>query len=517
MPEIRINGTPVRARAGTTVLAALRASGHATTCASVTGEPRGGLCGMGVCMECHALVNGRTARTCLTPVADNLDVTTLDAPNSGENGARSRHAAETGGDTRPPATVDVLVIGAGPAGLEAAVAAGSAGVRVAVLDLNGTAGGQIWRGAQPATRGAAGALLRHLQGVPNVTLHQGVQVAAVTGARSFLVTGSFGAAGVSARAVILATGAHEVFVPFPGWTLPNVTGAAALQAMLKGGLDVRGKRVLVAGTGPLLLIVARDLRAHGAHVIGVAEQATARQLLPFARALARHPSKLAQGLALRARLSGTPYWTGAYPVRATGTDRVRHVTLRRGSRAWTREVDYLAVGFGLAPDTRLASALGCDVWPNGAVRVDAAGLTSVPGVYAAGEITGVGGADKARLEGRAAGWFAAAQTERGARLLPRVAAARAFADALGEAFRLRSDVRKLPEPDTFVCRCEDVTHAALAARSGWVDAKLHTRCGMGACQGRVCGGATSFLYGWGHERGRAPLFPTRIQDLLEEA
>src|SRR5262249_22712176 len=177
--------------------------------------------------------------------------------------------------------------------------------------------------------------------------------------------------------LVLATGARERFLPFPGWALPHVVGAGGLQAIAKSGLPIAGKRVVVAGSGPLLLAVAKYLRAHGAEVPLVAEQASQWSLVKFAL---EHPGKLVQGLALRV---GVRYLTSCWPVSAAPGS----VTLRRGNRRWTEGCDYLACGFGLIPNTEVAELLGCRMSRTG-VAVDEHQQTSIPGVYAAGEVTG---------------------------------------------------------------------------------------------------------------------------------
>ncbi|MFC6664575.1 FAD-dependent oxidoreductase [Deinococcus radiopugnans] len=164
---------------------------------------------------------------------------------------------------------------------------------------------------------------------------------------------------IQAERVILATGATERFLPFDGWTLPGVVGAGGLQAMSKSGLDVRGQRVVVAGSGPLLLAVAAGLRQKGARVLAVAEQAGWPGVAAFGMAAARLPGKSREALALAAGLLGVPYWADCAVVRASGADQLQSVTLRRGRRELTLDCDYLAVGFGLVPDTRVAALLGC--------------------------------------------------------------------------------------------------------------------------------------------------------------
>jgi NADPH-dependent 2,4-dienoyl-CoA reductase/sulfur reductase-like enzyme len=312
------------------------------------------------------------------------------------------------------------------------------------------------------------------------------------------------------RKLIVATGARELFLPFPGWTLPNVVGAGGLSALVKGGLPVRGKRVVVAGSGPLLIAVAAELRRHGAKVACIAEQAGFRSLLRFGLKLPwLAPAKLAQAIGYQYELLGVPFRTHCWPVQAMGHDRVEAVVLTDGDRRWTEPCDYVACGFGLVPNLELPQLLGCRV-ENGAVQVNRLGETSLSDVFCAGEPTGIGGAERAVLEGQIAGLAAAGREAAASRLLPARARQQRFAEALARAFALRPELKDLSRPDTTICRCEDVPHAALECCHGWHEAKLHTRCGMGPCQGRVCGGATRFLYGWDHNSTRPPILPVSL-------
>ena len=171
----------------------------------------------------------------------------------------------------------------------------------------------------------------------------------------------------------------------------------------------------------------------------------------------------------------------------------------------------MACGFGLVPNIELPRLLGCQI-EQGAVVFDRWQATTVKNVYAAGEITGVGGLDKALIEGRIAGTAAAGAAVSPRDLRVRDAAAR-FTSRLENAFALRDELRHLAAPDTIVCRCEDVPLERLVSRRSWRDAKLQTRCGMGPCQGRVCGAATRFLFGWHVDSSRPPVLPAELASL----
>jgi NADPH-dependent 2,4-dienoyl-CoA reductase/sulfur reductase-like enzyme len=407
--------------------------------------------------------------------------------------------------------LEVLVVGAGPAGLAAAVAAAESGASVRLVDDNLDLGGQIWRGER-AGRGDARArrLIDRLMQT-SVRFLPGTRVVGLAGRSGLLVASDAGCHELGYSSLVLATGARERFLPFPGWTLPNVLGAGGLQALAKSGLPVSGKRVVVAGSGPLLLAVAASLASKGAHVAAVAEQAPLARLVPFGLQLGLAPAKLVQALGLRVQLGSVPYRAGTWPVEAEGSGQVQRVTLSNGRKTWTYECDYLACGFGLVPNLELARLLGCEVGEAG-TRVDERQETSVPGVFAAGESTGVAGLDQALLEGEIAG-LAAAGSQPGAGLIGRRDRGRGFARRLERSFALRDELRDLARPDTVVCRCEDVPASELLGRSGWVDAKLQTRCGMGPCQGRICGAALAFLRGWPAPSVRPPLFPVPVASL----
>lgn len=406
---------------------------------------------------------------------------------------------------------DVVIVGGGPAGLAAARHSSSAGASTAIIDDNPTLGGQIWRGEASRSNATAAPWLK----LPSANME------ILTGARVFHADAEsrtlFAESRLASYAMrydklILATGAREQFLPFPGWTLPNVMAAGGLQAMAKSGLPVRGKRVVIAGTGPLLLAVAAYLVKHGANVLLVAEQASWSALVRFGLGLITHPAKIAQALGIGRYLAGVPFATSSWPVQAKGREALESVVISK--RGPTRELacDYLACGFHLVPNIELAALLGCKL-QHGYVEVDEFQRTSIQDIYCAGEATGIGGLDAALFEGESAG-LAATGLEASSRARRwRREKLRAFATQLETAFELRPELSALAKPDTIVCRCEDVIYGQLTAHSSWRSAKLHSRCGMGACQGRVCGPATRFLFGWRPDSVRPPIFPARFENL----
>lgn len=407
---------------------------------------------------------------------------------------------------------DVLIVGTGPAGMAAALAAAPSGAAIVMVDDNPAPGGQIWRDgpgvALPqGARRHREALARH----PNIRILSGTRLVAVP--RSFQVLLEDAVRGwcLQYAKCIVCTGARELLLPFAGWTLPGVTGAGGLQALIKGGMSVRGERIVVAGSGPLLLAVAATAQAAGATVLRVAEQAPLGAVAAFTASLVRWPGKAVQGLGLL----HAGYRTSSHVLAALGRGRVESVRLRQGARTEEIACDRLACGFGLVPNTPIGQALGCALNPQRAIAVDAWQATSVPDHYAAGECTGFGGSERALVQGAIAGYAASGQRAQAQALWPQRQRWEAFARSLNTHFALRPELKTLAEPDTVVCRCEDVRYAQLAACAGWIDAKLHTRCGMGACQGRVCGAATEHLWGWVPPAPpRTPVSPARIGTLV---
>jgi NADPH-dependent 2,4-dienoyl-CoA reductase/sulfur reductase-like enzyme len=314
--------------------------------------------------------------------------------------------------------------------------------------------------------------------------------------------------------LILATGARELFLPFPGWTLPGNFAPGGLQSLAKHGWPVAGKRIVLAGSGPLLLAVGGGLRKMGASIVSINEQAPLSRLISFGAGLLPWPAKLAQAVRLKWTLRGTPFRCGVWPVGAEGAGQLRAVALTDGRRQWKEECDLLACGFGLVPNVELPLALGCHL-DNDFVRVDQWQASSVAGVYCAGELTGIGGADAALVEGEIAGLAASGREDAARRLMARRAAWRRFRAALAAAFALREEVARLAAAETVVCRCEDVRFDRMKSFAGWRDAKLQTRCGMGPCQGRVCGAAARVLFGWGMESVRPPVLPGRVESLCQ--
>jgi NADPH-dependent 2,4-dienoyl-CoA reductase/sulfur reductase-like enzyme len=414
---------------------------------------------------------------------------------------------------------DIVIVGAGPAGLAAAEAALAQNARVAWLDAQATPGGQVWRkDAEHGWPSRAERVITNVLNHPSLTWMPQTQVIAAE-QNELLLQNEQQALRIAYGALVLATGARELLLPFPGWTLPGMTGAGGLQALAKQGWPLTGRRVVIAGSGPLLLAAAATAKRHGAHVLGIYEQASQTAVHAFARTLWRWPGKAIQAAMLRTQLAGIPYYCGSIVTRALGEHTLEHIEVDGPHGMRRIACDQLAIGYGLVPNVELAQMLGCAMTQEGAhpcVQVDASQCTSVANVYAAGELCGIGGRDCAWVEGRIAGIAATGGTV-GAALLQQQRRARKFAMALRAHFKLDPCIHELAQPDTLICRCEDVPLQALKGHPDARSAKLATRCGMGACQGRVCGTVLAELGLFPRSGQRPPLFPARLATLGEFA
>ncbi len=409
---------------------------------------------------------------------------------------------------------DVIVVGGGPAGIAAVCRLVPAGKRVIWIDQAAKPGGQIWRAGLPKPWDQALAALEGANGLQRLPGHtviagEGSGAGTIRLLLNDTLNPEAEARRVEAPQLLLALGSRERFLPFPGWTLPGVHGAGGLQALIKNGWPVARKRLVFAGSGPLLLAAADTARAAGAQVILVAEQAPRTALARFALGLSA--AKLAQAAGLAWRLRGVPYRSGGWVTQALGTAQLEAVRLNDGSQV---ECDELGVGYGLLSNTDLAAALGCSIGGHGSIEVDALQRTSIAGIYAAGECTGIGGVDKALLEGDRAALAVIGHNSEN--LQSRHDKAIGFAARLQASFALRPEMLQLADVKTLVCRCEDVTLGAIKAQRSWRDAKLQTRCGMGACQGRICKPIVRELLGW-EDKGtpREPLQPAPLRHFIQ--
>ncbi|TVQ27632.1 MAG: NAD(P)/FAD-dependent oxidoreductase [Spirochaetaceae bacterium] len=393
---------------------------------------------------------------------------------------------------------EVVVVGAGPGGIAAACCAAESGKSVAVIDENAVAGGQFWRGglSQYGTRQAS-QWLKRSQAV-SIDWLENARVVALRSPDTLAVcrTDSEDVRTVRFGRLILATGARELFLPFPGWTIPGVTGVGALQALTKSGLDIHGKRVVIAGSGPLLPVVALNLKQYGADVLLVAEQAPEDRVGRFAASV------------------GEQYSTDTWVERVSSNgDGELAVDIRQSGDSIRVQCELLACAYGLVPNSELASLIGCRVRPDATIEVDAQQSTSSAGVYAVGEVTGVGGANAAIMEGQVAGYAASGNTEALEPVLAQRDRVREITERTYAAYALREEIFRLAEDDTIICRCEDVALGSLLSFAAGRTAKLQTRCGMGPCQGRICGPITTRLFGWSSGSVRLPGSPVSLGQL----
>ncbi|MDB5980490.1 MAG: (2Fe-2S)-binding protein [Pseudomonas sp.] len=453
--------------------------------------------------------------------------------------------------------VDLLIIGAGPAGMACAIQAREAGLDVLLLDENLQPGGQIYRSvsqsplADPALLGkdyTAGAVLTERFLASNVTYWPGTLAWQITRDRlvSFTRHGPNGGSGqIQARALVIANGAQERPVPFPGWTLPGVMGIGAAQTLLKSAALLPSKRVVLAGSGPLLYLFAWQLIRAGSSVAAILDTTPRANRAPALRHLfsaLRAPGYLLKGLGLlRAiRNSSIKHIHHVDTLEAQGAQAVESIRYSVGGREAAIDTDLLLVHQGVIPNVQLTRSLGCEHrWDEVQLCwhpvTDVWGETSQPGTYVAGDGAGIDGAKAAELSGAMTALRISHQlgrmTEadrdikeqalRGQK--SRHQAIRPFLDTLYRP----ADIFLRPADRTIVCRCEEVSAGDIRAMSrlgcsGPNQTKSFSRCGMGPCQGRMCGITVGAILAEathvpmqkvGYYRIRPPIKPVQLVDL----
>ena len=433
---------------------------------------------------------------------------------------------------------DVAVVGAGPAGLAATVAAAESGARVALVDEYPRPGGQFYKQLPSQYAVADRAQLDHdytkgdsligQAGHPNVELLTDTLVwGAFEPGVLDVVRGDIPQK-LKAGAIVVATGAYDRPIAFPGWDLPGVMTAGAAQTLVKNQQVLPGRSILLIGSGPFLLSVAKMLISGGASVFAVLEATKPSAWARHALRVWGHWARLKEGYDyLQAiRRAKVPMSFGWVIVRAEGAEEVERAVVARCDADWhpipgtdrTLQVDTICIGYGFVPAVQLTRLLGCEhaYRPRAGGWVpthDDAMQTSVPGVYVAGEVAGIGGAYAAMAEGRLAGLAAARQVGRSVDPAALEAARkerahyRAFGDLINELFEVRPGIYDLMTDDVTVCRCEEVTAGDVRAMlEDWTAnvnvVKAVTRTGMGPCQGRICGGLVAELTARG--TGRRP-------------
>lgn len=461
---------------------------------------------------------------------------------------------------------DLVIVGGGPAGMSAAIEARAAGVRkVTLLDDGAALGGQIFRrfGAgftvtDPKAAGheysdGAALIAQVLDSGADIRL--GCTVWGIWNRRLAYVGADQTAGSIAARTILLATGARDRPVAFPGWTLPGVITAGAAKIMVALQRVLPGKRILMAGSGPLALAFSAQLRGYGANIIEVIEAAPAPGPVALARLTAsREWATLGAAARYRLRLlrDRVPLSHGTIIVRAEGAAQVERAIVARVDRDWRViagtergiDVDTIISGYGLDASTELSRLLGCrhqfDRERGGWIPdKDAFMRTTVAGLFAAGDGSGVGGVQHAMTEGRIAAigiaqdlglMDSAAATARSAAARDRLVGLKRLIAALGTTYRIGPGLFDLAKPETVICRCEERTAADLDAilaeevRDPNIVRAL-SRIGMGRCQGRNCAAhvtaAIARTQGIAVERVprptvRAPVRPVSVAALAEE-
>jgi glycine/D-amino acid oxidase-like deaminating enzyme len=560
------DGQAVPVREGESIAAALAASGHVALRRARDGAPRGLYCGMGACFECTVEIDGSGGqRACLTKARAGMVVRSLD--HDGPPLDRSAALADPPAGPLAEQALDALVVGAGPAGLSAAIALAEAAQRarvaasVTVVDERPEPGGQFYKqlaathrfaGEQAADRqfrdGAA--LIARARDLGIVILSEAL-VWSAFGPHEIAVLRDGAVTVLRPRTVIIAAGAYERPYPVPGWTLPGFMTTGAAQTLARSYRVAPGKRVVIAGNGPLNFQTALELARGGAEIAAVVEAASPgpAKIGAALRAAVAAPDLMGEGAAflIELRRRRIPVLWGHAVNAAEGDTRVRGVTVARidaagrpiASTERSFAVDAVCVGYGFVPSSELARQLGCRHVYNGAhleVARGADGATSAPGVFVVGDGGAIGGARVALAQGALAGGSAAQllgwPEDVGASAWARrdLARARRFQKALWSLFAA-PPVAPTPWDDaTIVCRCEGVSAGELKRHiAGGVSAlgslKRLTRAGMGRCQGRYCSPTVARLLAdatgsapdeYGFLAPRAPLKPIPLAALAVE-
>ncbi len=449
----------------------------------------------------------------------------------------------------------LVIIGAGPAGLAAAVVAAEHGADVALLDEQGTPGGQIYRATESISPERAEMLgVEYQRGRQLISAFRNsaldyfpdTQVWSLNRKREIGLLHGNKPCMITADQVLLANGAMERPVPFPGWTLPGVMNAGAGQILFKAQGMVPADGVVLAGSGPLLLLLAWQYLHAGVKMKAILDLTPMhnhlRALPGLPRALlARH--YLTKGLVYKKelKLAGISTLHNVSDLYAKGEKQLESISFGRKRERHNIETSLLLIHFGVIPHNHLSRAAGCrHDWDKAQQcwrpQLDEWGNSSVDGILIAGDGAGIGGARTAEHAGRLAalqvihtvGLIDRRERDRRAKndrkWMREELHIRPFLDAF---FHIPGKILRAPDDDTIVCRCEEVTAGQIraAVTEGHRDSnqvKFLTRCGMGACQGRQCAGAVAHIVAaaggermreGGHYRGRPPVTPLTLGQL----
>ncbi|MFT4767758.1 MAG: NADPH-dependent 2,4-dienoyl-CoA reductase/sulfur reductase-like enzyme [Glaciecola sp.] len=527
-------GDRIEASPGESIAAALISANRLACRTTRSGEPRGVYCGMGVCGECSVIVDGRPGRACMEMAAPGISVERQPALRVLPEVLDSDSATA---DSYSSRDIDVLVIGAGPAGLAAARAAALSGATVLLVDERAKAGGQYFK--QPGYGFAVDETRIDAQFREGLALYRSAMDAGVEFCFGATVWGAFpgpqlaistasGSELLNAGRVVVSPGAYESPMPFPGWTLPGVMTTGAAQTLLRAYQTAPGQRVLVAGNGPLNLQVARELTTAGVQVVAVLELAKApslRKTVDVLQMCLTSPGLVRSGLGhvIRLARSRVPVLYQHRVIQAQGDERVESVTIARVDEAGLPiagseqqfAVDAVCLGYGFLAQSEIARALGAglglvDEADSSQTQKDIAGRSATaPEVFVAGDAGGLGGARVAISQGALAGATAArdlgyqadAAVQRNLQKDQRTLARhRRFQKALWSVYEAPTATLAVADEQTIICRCESVTLGRIQAQAAQgVTAigaiKRETRAGMGRCQGRYCAGLLRQIVG----------------------
>lgn len=554
---VYFDGKHIEARVGDSVAATLIANGLIVNRYTRQQQPRGLFCGMGICADCLVTIDGkRSQRACMTSVWPDMQIQTQREDDWQDDTeltySHDEHSDEVSSEPQTQ-EIDLLVVGAGPAGLNAALVASQFGLHVFVIDERHESGGQYFKPRTAGYRDTKSLDDQHRRGI---ALRKQIDSSAVKlglgetlwYARQRESDNSFdlrtfasdGQRRYLARTVVLATGAVEQAAIVPGWTLPGVMTIGAGQTLIRRYGIPPGRRVLVAGNGPLGMQLAYELELQGTKVVALLERARPSMGYELLRACWYSPKRLIEAVRYRLylMLRRVPVLYAHEVVGLTGERCVQHVQAASLDTGAMRsfDVDAVCMGDGFGAQLELARLLGCKLQvSSGTGQVlplrTTEGATNVAGLWIAGDAGGLAGADAAEVQGRLAGWevqrycahstpcdrvnsVASASLFKQRTAMRKFVRAGRFQESLWRLYQARA--RALPEGDTVICRCEElscqqVSKALDKGVTSLASLKAATRLGMGRCQGRYCVPiAVQLLAQRSHETGATGLFAPQV-------